>query len=108
MTNKNEFYKDVSSLVGVEIVDSTVVFDDLGIEGLDAIEFMKHIARKYGVDMTTYDPELYHTSEADLANIFLTIYRLIFARKKLNKISFPAKHLFEVVQKGKWFDPVDN
>lgn len=103
--NKVDFYNDLSSLVGVTIDDNTILFDDLGIDGIDALEFMMHIGSKYKVDMTLYKPELYHNSEAEVANVFLSFYRIIFNRKRIVKKSFTAEHLFTVVQQKKWRDP---
>lgn len=103
--NKNDFYRDLSSKVSIDINDDTLIFDDLGIDGLDALEFMEYIASKYNVDMTLYKPELYHNSEAGIANIFLSFYRIIFNRKKIVKRSFTAAHLFNIVQQKKWIEP---
>ena len=103
--NKKDFYGDLSSLVGLNIDDNTIVFDELGIDGLDALEFMNHIASKYNVDMSSYKPNFYHQEEADIANVFKKLYNVIRGRRLPRKQSFPALHLYNVVQRRKWFDP---
>lgn len=106
MPAKEEFYRDISSIVGVEISDSTVFFEDLGIDGLDALTLMEDVSKKYNIDLSDYDPEIYHTSEADITNFFKTIYLLIFNRKKRTKAHFTASHLYEVVKQKRWVHPI--
>ena len=106
MPTKEEFYRDISSIVGVEISDWTVFFEDLGIDGLDALTLMQHVSDKYNIDLSEYDSEMYHASEADIANVFKAIYLLIFNRKKLIKARFTASHLYEVVKQKRWVPPV--
>lgn len=82
----------------------TLIFDELQIDGLDAHTFMEDFMNEFDVDMTGYDPERHHMSEADLANIFKTLWRAAFNRRALIRFSFPVRHLVAVAQLGLWCD----
>ncbi|NVO32353.1 MULTISPECIES: DUF1493 family protein [Hymenobacter] len=82
----------------------TLIFDELQIDGLDAYTFMEDFMNEFDVDMSGYDPERYAMSEADLANIFKTLWRAVFNRRALVKFSFPVRHLLAVAQQGQWCD----
>lgn len=102
---KDAFYAYIKSMIGIEVDDTTLLFEDAGIDGLDAEQMMIQIAEKYNVDFSDYIPERYHSSEAEFANPFLPIWQVI--RGKASKYScFTALHLYNTVQAGKWFDPV--
>ena len=103
--NKSELHSFIQQMAGGKVDEKTVLFDDLHINGLDVYSFMEQIAEKYQVDMTELDLNKYCMTEYELGNIFLTFYKVLFNRKALQKKSFPITHLYEVIEKGKWFNP---
>lgn len=82
----------------------TLIFDELQIDGLDAFTFMDDFFDEFEVDVTGYEHERYAMSEADLTNIFKTLWRAVFNRRALVKTSFPVRHLVAVARQGQWFD----
>lgn len=82
----------------------TLIFDELQIDGLDAFTFMDDFFDAFDVDVTGYEHERYAFSEADLANIFKTLWRALFNRRALAKTSFPVRHLVAVAAQGRWSD----
>lgn len=103
---KDAFYAYIKSIIGIEVDHTTLLFEDVGIDGLDAEQMMIQIAEKYNVDFSGYIREIYHSSEAEFAKpFFLPIWQII--RGKVSKYScFTALHLYNTVQAGRWFDPV--
>jgi acyl carrier protein len=101
---KSEMYDYIKSMIGIEINDNTRFFDDVGIDGLDAEQMMIQISEKYGVDLSDYDPSNYHFNEADIANIFPPIWKMIKG-KAPKYSSFTALHLYKVVKVRRWFLP---
>lgn len=100
---KDDFYVYLNSILGIEVDDNTYFFDDIGMDGLDAWQFIETIAKKFEVDFSEYNWQEYHDSEADITNILKAIMG-IFKRKNRQK-KFSALHLFNVVQAGKWSEP---
>lgn len=96
----------VKSKTGVEVDDNAFVFDDIGLNGLDAETFMIEFADFFKLDFSTFDINEYALSEYELGNFFLILYRGIFDRKRLRRKSFKVSHLYEVVERGRWFEPV--
>jgi len=85
--------------------EKSVLIDDLQIDGLDALLLFDNLARDFDFTLENFDFHRYAMTEYELGNIFLTIYRVIFNRKKLIKQTFTVDHLLEVIRKGTWFDP---
>ena len=83
---------------------NTLVFDELQIDGLDAFTFMDDFFGEFDIDVFGYEHERYAMSEADLTNIFKTLWRAIFNRRALVKTSFPVHHLVAVAKQGQWSD----
>ena len=102
--NKIELYAYLKSILGVGVADNTCFFDDVGIDGLDAEQMMIQIAERYNTDMSTYDPAMYHLDEAEIANVFLDIWRAIRGTTPKHS-SFTALHLYNVIKAGRWFPP---
>ena len=95
----------IKTRIGVDTSNESMIFEDLGIDGLDAESFMIEFSNHFNVDMTEFKPELYYFSEYELGNIFLSMYRSIFNRRALKKRAFSLTHLAEVAERKKWFDP---
>ncbi len=104
MQNENEIKEYIFSLTGVSVNENTAFFDDLGIDGLDALIFMQTLSKKYDLDLSAYDPYKYHDDEGNMLNIFRFFYDYIFKRKKTIRYSFTFKHLLNVIEKKKWVD----
>lgn len=102
--NKEEFYAYLKSILGTEITDDTCFFEDVGITGLDAEQMMIQISERYNVDLSNYDPEVYHDNEAEFANVLLHLWRFI-TRKTRKHSTFTALHLYNISVAGKWFSP---
>jgi len=85
--------------------ERSLLIDDLQIDGLDAEILFENLARDFDFTLEKFDYHRYAATEYELGNIFLTIYRAIFDRKKLIKQTFTVDHLVEVIKKGAWFDP---
>ena len=105
VVTKEEIGSFIESKIGINMTDDTLIFEDLGIDGLDAETLMVEFSKHFNVDMSSFDPRVYYFSEYELGNIFLSFYRAVFVRKRLKKKFFNLAHLYEVVKKGKWFDP---
>jgi len=90
---------------GVDVTPDSIVFDDLGIDGLDAETFMNDFSNEFNVDLSDFNIENYCFTEYEIGNFFLTFYRLVFHREKLQKRSFRVSHLINVINAGKWIEP---
>jgi hypothetical protein len=83
---------------------NTLVFNDLQIDGLDALTFMNDFFKSFDVAVAGYNHQHYAFNEADLTNIFKTLWSAIFNRRHLQKTSFPVHHLVAVAEQGHWFE----
>ena len=95
----------IKSKTGVDVNSDSVIFDDLGIDGLDAETFMKDFSDEFNVDLSDFTISKYCFTEYEVGNFFLTFYRAVFQRKKMKKDSFTVSHLMEVIKIGKWIEP---
>ncbi len=95
----------IKSKTGVDVTQDSLVFDDLGIDGLDAHTFMEDFSKNFNVDLSDFNIGDYCFSEYEIGNVFLSFYRSIFHRKKLNKASFKVSHLMDVIKAGRWIEP---
>mgnify|MGYP000135477776 CR=1 FL=1 len=88
---------------GIDISADTIFFDDLGMDGLDAEQFITEFADHFKVDISGFIPQNYYTSEKDLLNFPKRILNHYFSRNKIR--TFNTRHLVNVIEAGKWFDP---
>lgn len=100
---KEDFFGIIESRVGQPIEDNTIFFEDIEIDGLDAFSLMDEVAKYYNLNMDGYIPTDYHFEERQIANPFRFIKNIFGAKKNIK--TFTALHLYEVVKKGKWFNP---
>lgn len=112
MTNNDEYRVSrellidfIKSRTGVEVDEDSIIFDDLGIDGLEVEIFMKDFANKFDIDISNFDVRKYSFSEYEVGNFFLTFYRTIFDRRKLQKSSFRIAHLVKTMQEKRWLEP---
>jgi hypothetical protein len=97
--------KFIKSKTGVDVNVDSLIFDDLGIDGLDAETFMKDFSDEFNIDLSDFNIDKYCFTEYEVGNFFLTLYRGIFQRNKIKKGSFKVTHLIEVIKTGKWIEP---
>jgi hypothetical protein len=95
----------ISQYSGVDVNGDSIIFDDLGVDGLDAETFMKDFSDEFNIDLSYFNIGKYCFTEYEAGNFFLTFYRAIFQRKKMKKDSFKGSHLMEVIKIGKWIEP---
>jgi hypothetical protein len=94
---KPDLYKFIESKIGLAVSDDTIFFDNVGIDGLDALTFMDEFAKNFNVDMSNFDHSAFIVDDSSLL-------KRIFTSSSTHK-RFTALHLFNVLQKGYWFDP---
>ncbi len=87
---------------GVEVTNDSVLFDDLGMDGIDAKTFFEEFSEVFDMDTSGFNHSDYHFSEYELCNIFLTIYRSIFKRNKLRKKTFTVQQLIKAAEQKQW------
>ncbi|UDL07301.1 DUF1493 family protein [Marinobacter sp. CA1] len=70
--------------------------------GDDAWELLESIYEKFGTELSDLDFELYFHGEAE--GLWS---RLLNRSREKHRLAFPVTvdHLFQVVEKGKWFVP---
>ena len=101
MKNKDVFYKEISSQIGLEINDDTVFFEEIGISGIDATMFIKFLVEKYDVDFSDFKHSDYYVEDG--INIFSLIINHWLGRRKFPSKTFTGLHLYNVVNAGYWF-----
>ncbi|MBW8688404.1 DUF1493 family protein [Chitinophaga rhizophila] len=90
---------------GIDLTEESIIFDDLGINGIDAATLMEDLANEFDFSLDSFDYGKYFLSESELSNIFRSIFYVLFKRDKLPSKTFNIKHLKRVVDSGRWFDP---
>ena len=85
-----------------ELFPSSRLEQDCCITGDDAWELLEAIQEKFGTDLSDLDFELYFHGEAEGL-----LSRLLNRSREKHRLAFPVtvNHLFQVVEKGKWFAP---
>jgi len=102
---EQELIEFIETKVGVKVNRDSLIFEDLGIDGLDAETFFDEFSHRFDVDMSGFNPSEFFSSEYELSNIFLTIYRALFRRKSLEKKAFKVSHLIKVIEQKRWTNP---
>lgn len=92
----------------ITLTEESLIFDDLGINGIDAATLMEDLSLDYGFSLESFDYSKYFLSEIELANIFRSIFYSLFRKDKMPSKTFDIKHLIKVIDKGIWFDPEEN
>ena len=91
--------------IGIEITDDTLLFDDLDIDGFDIWALMNDFSKEFYINLDEYDYQKYHVGEADILNWPKSFLQFILGKRTQYK-SFTINHLVDVVNVGKWFDPI--
>ncbi len=92
----------IEKKVGIKPTLNTLIFDDLGIDGIDAETFIDEFAKHFNVNMKGFNIYEFFTPEKELLNVFKAIYKRLFTKVK-PKVNFPVSHLIEVVERKEWF-----
>lgn len=92
---------------GINLTEESILFDDLGINGIDAATLMEDLAIKFNFSLDSFDYHKYFLSESELSNIFRSTFYALFKRNKLPSKTFNIKQLKKVIDSGKWCDPED-
>lgn len=102
---EQRLFEFIEAKVRIKVNTESLVFEDLGIDGLDADRFVEEFSHQFDVDMSGFNPDEFYSSEYELNNIFLTVYKALFRRKLLKKRIFRVSHLLNVIKEKKWTDP---
>lgn len=83
--------------------ENTSVEDDMGISGMDAVDFITDYAKEFNVDITEFDYTKYFYAEGgvDLINPILNLFKKQEDRINIRPETLTLKHLAEAVIKGK-------
>jgi hypothetical protein len=106
--SKEEFYHYLEGIAQIAISDDTQIFKDFGWEGLDTDTFMIQCGKTFNLDLSSYNHDKYDDGDSSLIKFIGDIYLRVFNRQKYRETriqTFSALHLFNVVKKGKWFNP---
>jgi hypothetical protein len=104
LTMEADIAEQIYSTSGIDkshIRSSAEVYHDLRVYGMDLIELIVFINKKYGTTFDGFDPSQYGPPETGL------FWRWMLERMGWRKTykSLTVGHLIEVVQRGTWFDP---
>jgi hypothetical protein len=87
-----------------KLTPETSLFHDCGVAGLDGKDFMMAFAKEFEVDMGMFRSEDYFGAEAPL-NPFLYLWNHFFESNEIKIKRLPLRHLLQVTQTKKWFNP---
>ncbi|WP_157305398.1 DUF1493 family protein [Chitinophaga tropicalis] len=102
----NDLIQYISSKCGgIPLTENSIIFDDLGINGIDAATLMEELAIEFEFSLESFNYSEYFLSESELSNVFRSLFYSLFKRDKLPSRTFTINHLMKVIDKGYWFDP---
>jgi hypothetical protein len=78
------------------------VFHDLGLRGVDAIDFLAEVAARYAVSWDGFDFDRYFKGEYYSP---VDLWNRLRRRPDTSKRPLTVDHLVEVCQRKAWFDP---
>jgi hypothetical protein len=104
LISKSAFYSEIASLLQTEINDETIFFDEIGLSGVDAGEFVMFIHRQFKVDFSAFDYKKYYVADGD--NFVRLLLDPLYKTKKIPIKHFTAEYLYEIVKSGVWVDPM--
>jgi hypothetical protein len=90
--------------VMLDLKDSTDIFFEGGVDGIDGDLFFIRFESRFGIDMAGFDYEKYYTADGDLLNWPKALWQRITKGRQV-RYALTAVHLRDVVVAGKWFDP---
>ena len=99
--NIDELIKYISiKCGGITLTEDSIIFDNLGINGLDAVNLMDDLAVDFNFSLELFEYNKYFLSESEMSNIFRSIFYALFKKDKLSSNIFTIKHLMKVIEKG--------
>jgi Protein of unknown function (DUF1493) len=88
-----------------KITDSSSLFHDLNIAGIDGFDLLNDLASKFEFKLGKFDAERYFGSDRPL-DLFLLVLDLIRGRNRRTEISrLEIGHLKAVIKNKEWFEP---
>ena len=104
MRNKsNDVVKFIADFIGVKankISSESRIYEDLKVDGDDAIELIFEFAKHFEVDMEGFEPKKYFAPEGiDLIGALLGLFK---KNKKLEPLK--VSHLVDAANKKRWND----
>lgn len=93
---KTKIREWVSNYVGIEINEQTKFIDDLGIADFDLYLFFLEFFKEFKVDSARFSLDEYTLDGVNLFKIWI---------KGIRAKEFTIDHLYDVVDRGSWFDP---
>jgi hypothetical protein len=103
--DKLNVFEFIENKLGVISNEDTLIFDELGLDGLDADVFINDFAEYYGINMAHFNSESYYSSEKTLVNFFPILLKRMFSKPTKKIIPLSVRHLLIMVEKKEWFDP---
>jgi acyl carrier protein len=103
MNLEEDIRKFLEAQIQISISDELLIFDDTGIDGIDAHHLIVAFSERYTIDMSAFNYEKFFTNEKNLLN-FPKAFNQRWIKRVRSK-SFNISHLVKVVKKKKWFDP---
>jgi len=94
-----DFVKSWNLIQPDKITLDTLIEKDLGITGDDAIDFIEEFAKKFDVDIVSFDYSKYFGSEG--IDIFDVFSRLFFQKRTTNHTDMSLRELGEAIRSGK-------
>ena len=97
-----EFLASERSIKPSKISMSSQLGRNLGVDGDDAVELMEAFAKRFNVNLTGYDHNVYFGPEAGLSIINLLF---LSSSKKVRDLKpITVAHLFRCANDGSWHD----
>lgn len=88
----------IHAKLGYEVKNTDTIFNDIGVDGIDAETFFNDFSEEFKVDMSNFDFNRYFIGDG---NVFSNIIKY-WGKKK----SFTVGHLLKVIKNKEWFDPI--
>lgn len=99
--SKEEFYDRLSGYLQIKVADDMVFFDQTGLSGADAFEFISWLHGEFGISFSNFDYREYFVADGD--NFIRLMLDAFYKTRKIPRKNFTAQHLYEVIKAGYWF-----
>lgn len=97
-----EFYQYLTNLLQFQVSETTTFFDEVGLSGYDADLFIENIQNEFNIDMGKFNSRDYYVQDGD--NILKLLFNHYLGKTKMPSKKFTAKHLYQVITRGSWFE----
>ncbi|MCF6404848.1 hypothetical protein L3C95_18255 [Chitinophaga filiformis] len=89
------------------ITEDTILPDDLGIGGREALDFMLEVGHYFKFSLIGIDFRMFSMSEEELLEYYNPREGGWLRKDDKPVMRFTVKHLYAAIQNGEWFDPAD-